>query len=422
MTAPKWWQDSVCYQVYPRSFADANGDGIGDLPGLIEKLDYLKWLGINAIWISPFYPSAQLDWGYDISDYVTVDPDYGTLSDFDRLLVEAHRQDIRIVLDMVLNHTSDQHAWFQASKSSRDNPYRDWFIWRDGRNGSFPNDWESLFGGSAWTLDETTGQYYYHYFFKEQPDLNWRNPAVKKALFDAMRFWLDRGVDGFRLDAIGSIYEAENLRDSLVYGSLEEMFIKFRTGVFDDLSTLRMKTRFQNNLPEIHPLLQDMRHLVDQYGDRLLLGETSDASMYGSGHNELHSVFNFSIIGRLDAAHLRKVLTDRLALLPAGAWESNTVGNHDRRRSYSVYSDGQHDEQRARLALALAMFLQGTPVFYNGEEIGMRNLELTAVEQFQDTFGTRYYHILREKHGMNHDEAFSIAANFICRDGCRSPM
>lgn len=192
MTTPTWWRDAICYQIYPRSFADANGDGIGDVQGIISKLDYLASLGVTVLWISPFYSSAQIDWGYDVSDYTDVHTDYGTLADVDSLILQAHKRGIRILLDMVLNHTSDQHQWFQASKSSRDNLHRDWYVWRDGVEGSPPNDWESIFGGSAWKFDEATGQYYYHFFFEEQPDLNWRNPAVKAAMFDALRFWLDR--------------------------------------------------------------------------------------------------------------------------------------------------------------------------------------------------------------------------------------
>jgi alpha-glucosidase len=422
MAAPQWWQDAVCYQVYPRSFADANDDGIGDLPGLIQKLDYLKWLDVSALWISPFYPSAQIDWGYDISDYTAVDPDYGMLADVDRLIDEAHRRDIRILLDMVLNHTSDRHRWFQESKSSRHNPYRDWYIWRDGRNGSYPNDWSSTFGGPAWTLDEATGQFYYHYFLPEQPDLNWRNPQVKQAMFDAMRFWLGRGVDGFRLDAIGTLFEVEDLQDSGVEESFEDLLIEFHRGNLESLELIKQKTRFQTSQPEINPLLQEIRSLAESYGERVLLGETEDTELYGSGDNALHSVFNFRLIEKLDAGYQRKLLANRQAKLPAGAWECNTVSNHDRPRSFTFYSDGLHDDLRARLALALVAFLPGTPVYYYGEEIGMRNLPPTSLSAIKDNWGRRYYQILRERHGVSHAEAFEIAANVIGRDGCRTPM
>ncbi|MDX2006586.1 MAG: alpha-glucosidase [Meiothermus sp.] len=422
MAVPQWWQEAVCYQVYPRSFADSNRDGIGDIGGVIGKLDYLQWLGVTALWVSPFYPSAQVDWGYDISDYTAVDPEYGTLEDVQQLIEAAHGRGIRVLLDLVLNHTSDQHAWFRASRSGLENPYRDWYIWREGKNGGPPNDWESIFGGSAWTLDPQTGQYYYHFFFPEQPDLNWRNPAVKEAIFAAMRFWLERGVDGFRLDAIGSLFEAKDLADSDTPGSLEAMFIKARRGVFEDWQTLQAKTRHQMNQPEIHATLREMRALADEYPDCVLLGETEDVSFYGRGHDELHSVFNFELIERLDAAHYRKVLTDRLPRVPEGAWESNTVGNHDRRRSYTFCGDGMHDDLRARLALAVTMFLRGTPVFYYGEEIGMRQRSPETLEAMRDTFGTRFYRILRERYGAGHPEALEVAAQYMGRDGCRTPM
>ena len=424
MTTPQWWRDAVCYQIYPRSFADSNGDGIGDIRGIIEKLDYLQWLGVTALWISPFYPSAQLDWGYDISDYTNVHPDYGTIADVDRLIAEAHKRKIRILLDMVLNHTSDQHAWFQESRSSRNNPYRDWYVWHDAKpDGSPPNDWESIFGGSAWEWDEASGQYYYHFFFKEQPDLNWRNPAVKAALFDAMRFWLDRGVDGFRLDAIGSLFEDEQLTDSATEGSLEAMFIHARSGLFENWDLMERKMRYQMNLPEIHGLLREMRVLIDSYGDRVLLGESADEKLCGSGSDQLHSVFNFELTDLpLQAKVVHAQLTRRSACFPAGAQDCNTLSNHDRRRSFSAYSDGMHDSERTRAMMALITFLPGTPVYYYGEEIGMANLEFTALDQLRDQFGIRFYHILRERYGAEHEEAFDTAARFMGRDGCRTPM
>jgi len=424
MAVPKWWQDAVCYQVYLRSFADSNRDGIGDLPGIIRKLDYLQWLGVNALWVSPFYPSAQFDWGYDVTDYVAIHPEYGALEDFDLLLGEALRRGIRILLDMVLNHTSEEHTWFQNSRSSRENPYRGWYIWQDGVDGGPPNDWESLFGGSAWQYDERTGQYYYHFFFPEQPDLNWRNPEVKEAMFDAMRFWLDRGVDGFRLDAISHIFEREDLQDSHVDLALEDLFLNARMGLFDaGGDQLGRKIRFQQDLPESHDLMRELRGLVDSYGDRVLLGETMETSYYGSGQDELHSVFNFAIIQpALDATCLRQALAARFPLLPEGAWECNAVGNHDRSRSFSLFSDGQHDELRARMALALVMFLRGTPVFYNGEEIGMSNHPPTSVGQIRDGLARWAYRTLRKRPDVDEATAFDIAATYVCRDICRTPM
>lgn len=422
MAAPDWWKNAICYQIYPRSFADSNGDGVGDIPGIIDKLDYLQWLGVNALWISPLFPSPNLDWGYDAVDYLNVAPDYGTLDDVDQLIAEAHRRDIRLLFDFVPNHTSDQHPWFRESKSSRDNPYRDWYIWRDGKNGSYPNNWESIFGGSAWTHDPTTDQYFYHYFLPEQPDLNWRNPEVKEAMFSAMRFWLDRGVDGFRLDAIGYLYEAKAMPDTVPEYPLEDLFINARVGVFDDWTIMEDKLRFQANQPEMHPLLREMRSLVDEFGDRVLLGEAEEIEFYGTGHDELHSVFNFGLPGNLDADHLRSVLLARTSALPEGAWDANTASNHDRRRSYTVFKNGQHDDARPRLVLALIMFLRGTPVFYYGEEIGMENLRLSSLDAVRDTFSTRYYDIMRGKRRMSHEEAFEITVDFIGRDGCRTPM
>lgn len=426
MAVPSWWQNAICYQIYPRSFADSNGDGIGDLPGIIQKLDYLQWLGINALWISPFYPSPQFDVGYDISDYCDIDPAYGTLADFDRLLQEAHQRGIRILLDLVLNHTSDQHSWFQQSRSSKDNPYRDWYIWRDGKDGQPPNDWESIFGGSAWEYDEATGQYYYHFFFKEQPDLNWRNPKVEKAMLDAARFWLQKGVDGFRLDAIGTIYEVPTLLDSGIETPLDEIFLNWMERAAEDSHEKFLeKVHLQYNLPETHALMKRVRSVVDQYPNRILLGETDDVLYYGNGNDELHSVFNFDMLrltqNLLDAEGLRGVFRKRLPTIAAGAWEANTVGNHDRPRSYNFYGDGQHDDLRARAALALTMFLRGTPVFYSGEEVGMTDYPIQDIETFRDNLGVWVYHTLHQKRGMSQGEALHTA-NVLGRDKCRTPM
>lgn len=424
MTTPQWWKDAVCYQVYPRSFADSNDDGIGDLPGLIDKLDYLQWLGITAIWISPFFPSPQFDVGYDVANYRDVDSDYGTLADFDRLLTEAHQRDIRILLDLVLNHTSDQHQWFKDSRSAVDNPYHNWYVWREGQDGGPPNDWESLFGGSAWEYDETIGKYYYHYFFKEQPDLNWRNPEVKQRMFDEVRFWLDRGVDGFRLDAIGAIYEDPNLTNSNVDVGLEELFLNWTLGVLEGTTEqFRAKIRYQDDLLENHGVMQELRALIDEYDDRVLLGETDDVKYYGNGQNELHSVFNFDILRfdskqNLNAINIRQKLVDRQPRVPSGVWECNTLGNHDRTRSFTFYG---HNRARYEVALAMLMFLRGTPVIYNGEEIGMSDLLMPDLETFRDNFGVWIYHILQEKRKFDHPEALHYG-NAMGRDKCRTPM
>lgn len=424
MSLVKWWQDAVGYQIYPRSFADGNGDGIGDIPGIIDKLDYLQHLGITALWISPFYPSPQFDCGYDVADYTDINPEYGTMADFDRLLEAAHQRGIRLILDLVLNHTSDQHPWFIQSKSSRDNPYRDWYVWRDGVNGGPPNDWESGFGGSAWQYDENTGQYYYHYFFPEQPDLNWRNPVVIEGLFKAVRFWLDKGVDGFRLDAIGTIMEDEAMLDNGVEISLEGIFLNQILGTGEAFWDVFLeKMRYQIDLPENHDIMQALRRVIDEYPNRILLGETEDVRYYSNGQNELHSVFNFDVLNRakFDAAQIRKVLTERLPLIPSGGWESNTVGNHDRTRSMTLYADGKDDLARAKVALAMTTFLRGTPMFYNGEEIGMTDLPMKEIADFRDNLGVWVYHALQERKGLSTEEALKIA-NTIGRDKCRTPM
>ncbi|MDP3046334.1 MAG: alpha-amylase family glycosyl hydrolase, partial [Chloroflexota bacterium] len=277
--APRWWQTAIFYQIYPRSFADSNGDGIGDLPGITAKLDYLQKLGVDAIWLSPHFPSPLFDCGYDVSDYLGVAPEYGTMADFQRLLAEVHGRGMRLILDMVLNHTSDEHAWFRESRSSRDNPKRDWYVWKNGRENGTPNNWYSTFGGPAWEYDEATGQYYYHFFFKQQPDLNWRNPRVKEAMFQVVRFWLDMGVDGFRLDAIGTIFEHPGMPDHTATMTQDELILASRDAATPEHSkslAAQWQAMFglQVDQPGMHELLQDLRRLVDRYPGRVLVGES----------------------------------------------------------------------------------------------------------------------------------------------------
>lgn len=427
MSELKWWQSAVFYQIYPRSFADSNGDGIGDLPGIISHLDYVQDLGVEAIWLSPHYPSPQFDVGYDIADYTGVEPDYGTLDDFKRLLDGLHQRGMRLILDLVLNHTSDQHPWFIESRSSCENPKRDWYIWRDGKKGGPPNNWVSPFSGSAWEYDPTTGQYYYHFFFKEQPDLNWRNPEVKEAMFAAVRFWLDLGVDGFRLDAIDTIFEDPDFPDHTAELSLLELYQRYEAAKTEEerayLEEQREKMMAPQLLqPGIHELFQEFRALVDAYEDRVLVGETDDISYYGAGNDELHLAFNFPLMRaeRLTPAHIRANQKERLAALPAGAWPCNTLGNHDTPRVYSRYGDGENDEALARLSLALMLTLWGTPFLYNGEEIGMTNLILENIDQFRDNMSLFAYRAMVEA-GLLEDQALAEAARFT-RDQCRSPM
>jgi alpha-glucosidase len=416
----KWWQKAVFYQIYPRSFADGNGDGIGDFSGMIGKLEYLQRLGIDAVWLSPHYPSPFLDCGYDISDYTAVAAEYGTLKDFKTFLHEAHVRDIRVVLDLVLNHSSDQHAWFQESRSRLDNPKRDWYIWRDGRNGGPPNNWASIFGGSAWEFDAATNQYYYHAFLKEQPDLNWRNPEVKRAMWDVVRFWLELGVDGFRLDALATTFEHPDLPNHDAPFKTEEIL---DANAFHKDEYMQL-LRYQIKQPGLHELMQELRSLVDEYpGDRVLIGEDEDVAFHGTGDNELHLLFNFPLmqVKRLTPAHIRANQALRLTALPPGAWPCNTLGHHDVSRVWSHYGDGVNDGALARLHLALLLTLKGTPFIYNGDEIGMTDLKLSQLSEVRDSASLNQYRLLTEKLGAPHEDALkTILAT--TRDSCRSPL
>ncbi len=429
MTNLKWWQTAVFYQIYPRSFADGNGDGIGDLQGITAKLDYLVDLGIDAIWLSPHFPSPQFDCGYDVANYTDVEPEYGNLAEFKHFLEEAHKRDLQVILDLVLNHTSDQHPWFQESRSSKDNPKRDWYIWRDGRAGGPPNNWCAAFDNSAWTYDQTTDQWYYHFFFAEQPDLNWRNPEVKQALFDAARFWLDMGVDGFRLDAIGTIFEDPNLPDHEAEIDMIEMFAQYMASYPQQPTTEQneylakqreLMNAYQVSQPGIHELLQDFRKVLDEYpGDRVLVGEVDEIEYYGNGSNELHMVFNFPLMRteKLSPAWIRKNQEERLTALPPAGWPCNTLGNHDGDRLGSSFGP---TPELARLGLALMLTLKGTPFLYNGEEIGMNNLILDDVNNFKDNLAVWAYHTAIEN-GLAPEKAL-VMGQTINRDRCRTPI
>jgi alpha-glucosidase len=428
----KWWQTAVFYQIYPRSFADGNGDGIGDLKGILANLDHLQELGIDAIWLSPHYPSPQFDCGYDIANYTDVDPEYGSLEEFTRFLIEAHQRGIRVILDLVLNHTSDQHPWFLESKSSKDNPKRDFYIWRDGRDGGPPNNWSAAFDDCAWTYDPTTEQWYYHFFFAEQPDLNWRNPEVVQAMWSAVRFWLDLGVDGFRLDAIGTIFEHPDLPEHQAELSMVQLF-RHSMQAYPDLpdpqtSTYLAEQRklmnaYQVDQPGVHELLQELRALIDEYDDRVLVGEVDEIEYYGDGTNELHMIFNFPLMrtNRLAPIWIRTNQKERLSTIPAAAWPCNTLGNHDAPRVYSRYGDGDHNDQLARLSLALMLTLKGTPFLYNGEEIGMSDFMLPAIDQFRDNLGIWIYREMTENFGIPAEKALKIV-QVLTRDKCRTPM
>lgn len=387
-----WWQHAVFYEVYPRSFMDSNGDGIGDLNGLTSRLDYLQWLGVDAVWITPFFPSPQVDVGYDITDYLSIDPVYGTLEDFDRLIAEAGRRHIRILLDFVLNHTSDQHPWFLDSRASRTAEKRDWYIWRDGKGpGQPPNNWIAKFGGSAWQFDEATQQYYYHYFYPQQPDLNWRHPAVRDAMFEVPRFWYERGVAGFRLDAVATLFEDPRLTDNPILPGVNA------TG------DPNHRDEFNTMQPEIHDVLRDLRRQADAH-QAVLIGETwtNDVAelqrYYGEQHDELQMPMDllFTQVSTLSADQFRQHIAEVDA---AGGWPVYVVSNHDIVRSCTRYADGVHDERMVKALAALYLTLRGTPILYYGEEIGMRNHDPARLEDVCDPMGRRNWPVEKGRDG-----------------------
>ncbi len=394
-----WWQTSVIYQIYPRSFQDTTGNGIGDLPGITSRLDYVAdTLGVDAIWISPFYPSPMADFGYDVSDYCNVHPMFGTLDDFDELLGAAHQRGLRVIIDWVPNHTSDQHPWFLASRSSRNDPKRGWYVWRDpNADGSPPNNWQSNFGGGAWTWDEQTGQYYLHSFLAEQPDLNWRNPEVKSAMFDTVRFWMDRGVDGIRIDVAHYVMKDPELRDNPPAKSQVDG-VRDR-GDYDNLEHVHDKGH-----PDTHGVFRDLRAVLDGYpGDRFAIGEIHIwdwdewATYYGENLDELHMPYNFSLLwAPWSASGFRTRIDGMEAALPDGAWPNLVLGNHDEVRLVARYGP-----LRARVAAMLLLSVRGTPTMYYGDELAMPQSEVPS-EYEQDPWGIRVP-------GQG-------------RDGCRTPM
>ncbi len=379
-----WWKHAVIYEIYPRSFQDSNGDGVGDINGVTSRLEYLHDLGIGAIWITPMYPSPLVDFGYDVADYTALDPLYGTLGDFDHLMAEAKKRNIRVIMDFVPNHTSDQHPWFKESRSSRTNPKRDWYIWRDGKGpGQPPNNWQSWFGHSAWQFDPATGQYYYHHFYVEQPDLNWRNPEVRKAMYDAMRFWLDRGAAGFRLDAVSRLFEDPNLHDDPILPG---------KNAYGDPN---IQHKYTDNLPEIHDVLREMRRVVDAYpGNPVLISEADEPNikeltkMYGAKNDEVQLPMDFQIadVNKLSAPDFRKLL-DEVENNPAHDQPHYFFSNHDQPRTWDRYGDGVHNDQIAKLMAALLLTPRATPLMYYGEEIGMRTTPPTRKEDVQDPIG-----------------------------------
>jgi alpha-glucosidase len=390
-----WWQRGVLYQIYPRSFADGNGDGVGDLRGIISRLDHLTDLGVDALWLSPIFPSPMADFGYDVCDYTGIDPLFGTLDEFDSLLAEAHRRGLKLVLDFVPNHTSDRHPWFVESRASRTNPRRDWYLWRDpAPDGGPPNNWLSTFGGSAWRLDPLTGQYYYHAFLESQPDLNWRNPSVRAAMLDVLRFWLDRGVDGFRVDVLWHLIKDAQFRDNPPNPD-------FRPG---DPPHERQIMLYSADRPEIHELVAELRRVVDEYDDRVLIGEIylpieRLVAYYGADLKGAHLPFNFQLLEtRWNARGIAALIDQYEAAVPRGAWPNWVLGNHDRPRIATRVGMAQ-----ARVAAMLLLTLRGMPTLYYGDELGMRNVPI-APEQVRDPY---------EK---------NVPGIGVGRDPCRTPM
>lgn len=417
-----WWKEAVAYQVYPRSFMDSNGDGIGDLQGMISKLDYIQDLGIDVIWICPMYKSPNDDNGYDISDYQDIMDEFGTMADFDQLLEEVHKRGMKLIIDLVINHTSDEHPWFIESRSSKDNPKRDWYIWRDGKDGKEPNNWESIFSGSAWQYDEQTKQYYMHIFSKKQPDLNWRNPDVRHALHDMINWWLDKGIDGFRVDAISHINKEEGLTD------------------MPNPEGLKYVPSFDKhmNVPGIHEYLQELKEETFSKYDIMTVGEANGVKVenqedlyewISEEKGKFNMVFQFEHLDLwntegntdLDIVGLKKALTKWQKALENKGWNALFIENHDQPRRVSTWGNDQEYWYESATALATMYFLmQGTPFIYQGQEIGMTNVKFDSIEDYNDVADKNMYRIKREE-GVPHEEIMK-GIWLSSRDNSRTPM
>jgi alpha-glucosidase len=370
-----WWANATIYEIYPRSFQDSNGDGIGDLRGVEQRLDYLKELGVDAIWLTPFFPSPNADFGYDVADYTGVAPEYGTMADWDSLVRAARKRGIRILVDFVVNHSSDEHPWFKASRSSKDNPKRDWYIWNKGKPGKQPpTNWESIFGGPSWTFDEKTQEWYYHIFLSKQPDVNWANPDLRKAMFDVVRFWLDRGASGFRLDATPYLFEDQSYPDDPAPKSGQPVWLK----------------PYNSGLPAGNGVLREMRSIVDSYaGERILLGESSTATIedlrrvYGKNADEINLPMNFLVanLTKLDAPTFKKQYEDAQTKLD-GLPSVYHFSSHDHSRQWSSFGDGKNNDQIAKLTATLTLASKGTALLYYGEELGMRDMPADVLKAF----------------------------------------
>ncbi|KAA3640142.1 MAG: alpha-glucosidase [Bacteroidetes bacterium] len=418
---PKWWKEQVIYQIYPRSFNDSNNDGIGDIPGIIEKLDYLKELGVDIIWLSPIYPSPNDDNGYDISNYRDIHPEFGTMQDFDRLLGGIHNRGMKLIMDLVVNHSSDEHQWFEKSRQSTDNPYRDFYIWKKGQNDGPPNNWQSFFGGSAWQYDEQTAEYYLHLFTTKQPDFNWENPQVRAEIYDLVKFWLDKGIDGFRMDVI-----------SLISKRLE----------FEDTPHKAFGDTVQyvySNGPRVHEFIHEMYEKVLSHYDIMTIGEgpgiSPEVGLKYVGHDrgELNMIFHldhmflgFGPGGRFDQepyglTELKKIFSDWYEAMGPSGWISIFLDNHDFVRMVSRFgNDQEYRVESAKLLATLVMTMRGTPCIYQGSEIGMTNVNYDSIDDFRDVETLNFHKILTQK-GMS-QETFLELANKNGRDNVRTPM
>ncbi|CAJ1177314.1 alpha,alpha-phosphotrehalase [Companilactobacillus paralimentarius] len=426
----KWWQNAVVYQVYPASYQDSNGDGIGDLPGITKRLDYIKKLGVDIVWLSPIYKSPQVDNGYDISDYKAINPDFGNMEDFDNLLSKAHKLGLKIMMDLVVNHTSDEHKWFQKSRKGKDNPYRDYYIWRDGKDGKAPNNWGSFFTGPAWKYDEQTGQYYLHLFAPQQPDLNWENKNVRHSVYDMMNWWADKGVDGFRMDVINYISKPEGLPDvkkapDELYGNPEPVVA---------------------NGHRIHEFLQEMNQNVMSKHKMVTVGEapavtTDEAQKYSNlNGKELDMVFQFEHVGldsnsnpalgrwsdkKTSLTDLRENLTKWQTALAGKAWNSLYWNNHDQPRVVSRFGDDSTEEKRvlsAKMLATMLHFQQGTPFVFEGEEIGMTNAYFDKLSDYVDLDSINAYHQIVDEQHLLDGKTMLKYMGMHSRDNARTPM
>jgi alpha-glucosidase len=414
-----WWKEAVGYQIYPRSFQDSNGDGIGDLKGIIQRLDYIKDLGIDVIWICPMYKSPNDDNGYDISDYQDIMEDFGTMEDFDALLNEVHKRDMKLIIDLVLNHTSDEHQWFIESRSSKENPKRDWYIWRDGKDGKEPNNWESIFSGSAWEYDEKTDQYYLHVFSTKQPDVNWENPEVREVLYDSVNWWLDKGIDGFRIDAISHIKKREGFPD--MPNPKNEKYVSS----FD----------MHMNQKGIHTFLQEFKDRTYANYDVMTVGEANgvkidEADLWvGKENGKMDMIFQFEHLGlwdaetnpELDIVELKKVLTRWQKGLEKEGWNALFIENHDKPRVVSTWgNDEEFWYQSATSMGAMYFLMQGTPFIYQGQEIGMTNVQFDSIDDYDDVAVKNMYRFKREA-GVSHEDIMAVIWA-SSRDNSRTPM